>query len=92
MNMPMNMPMNSAVTSEETNRIRMRNRLLVALDENLEHKDARLIDAKFVYDDEMVVMAEWRNEFVTWKFSESGCYYGNYYSDSRAARMDFIAR
>lgn len=85
--------MNSTVNNfDEMNRIRLRNRLLVALDENLETKDAKLIDARFVYDDEMVVLAEWRNEFVTWKFAECGCYWGSYFTDVRAARMNFMAR
>jgi len=87
--MPMN---NTASNMEEMSRIRSRNRLLVALDDRLESLDAKLIDARFVYDDEMVVMVEYRNEFVTWKFAESGCYFGHYYQDSRAARMDFTDR
>ncbi len=64
----------------------------VALDDEMERKDAQLINAEFIRWDVMVVLVEWRGEFVTWKFGGSGCYYGHYHTTFREAASDFRER
>ena len=66
--------------------------LLVALDDYMEHKDARLICSEFTFHDEMAILAEWHGEFVTWKFCQSGCYYGHYHDNQYDAHIDFLDR
>ena len=69
-----------------------RQALMVALDDNMEHKDARLICSELTFHDEMAILAEWNGEFVTWKFCQHGCYYGHYYDNQYDAHIDFLKR
>ena len=71
---------------------RTKEALLLALDDNMERKDARLICSEFLYPDEMVILAEWHGEFITWKFCQSGCYHGHYYESQWDAHIDFLKR
>ncbi len=56
-------------------------------------KGAYIHGADFSRNGGVVVLAEWRGEFVTWKYGNEGFFWGHYYTDdAQSALADFMKR
>lgn len=54
---------------------------------------ATVLLAKAVGPGEWVVLAEWNDEFVTWRVNDRAeCYWGNYFRGCVEAARDYLAR
>lgn len=56
-------------------------------------KGAYIHGADFSRNGDVVVLAEWRGEFVTWLYGNESFFWGHYHvDDSKSALADFMKR